>query len=252
MLRVGIGLDDILALNVDALEGAFAGGVQHVGDAQARLALQRDMPGFFEQLRAPRRPKHAGIPENSCGNDPMSQEPCTLFWPRSGFTPTPRLPMLPVSHGEIRHAHHHGRALAVLGDAESVIDGRVAAGRIEASRGAQIGGRNAADGFRGFGRIALFGDELAPLLEGLHIAALFDERLVQQTFGDDHVRHRVDHGDVGAGLQRQMIIGLDVRRSSPDRCGADRPRSAARPRAAAASCAKRTPDARRSDWRRSP
>jgi len=27
----------------------------------------------------------------------MSQEPCTLFCPRSGFTPTPRRPRLPVA-----------------------------------------------------------------------------------------------------------------------------------------------------------
>ena len=27
----------------------------------------------------------------------MSQLPCTLFWPRSGFTPTPRRPILPVA-----------------------------------------------------------------------------------------------------------------------------------------------------------
>ena len=27
----------------------------------------------------------------------MSQEPCTLFWPRSGFTPTPSRPTLPVA-----------------------------------------------------------------------------------------------------------------------------------------------------------
>ena len=26
----------------------------------------------------------------------MSHDPCTLFWPRSGFTPVPGLPMLPV------------------------------------------------------------------------------------------------------------------------------------------------------------
>ena len=26
---------------------------------------------------------------------PMSQLPCTLFWPRSGFTPPPGLPRLP-------------------------------------------------------------------------------------------------------------------------------------------------------------
>ena len=27
----------------------------------------------------------------------MSQAPCTLFWPRSGLTPLPGLPILPVS-----------------------------------------------------------------------------------------------------------------------------------------------------------
>ena len=27
----------------------------------------------------------------------MSQEPCTLFWPRNGFTPQPEKPMLPVA-----------------------------------------------------------------------------------------------------------------------------------------------------------
>ena len=36
-------------------------------------------------------------PGNSCGKDPMSQLPCTLFWPRNGFTPTPGRPTLPVS-----------------------------------------------------------------------------------------------------------------------------------------------------------
>ena len=29
-------------------------------------------------------------------------------------------------HGEVRHAHDHGRALAVLGDAEAVVDAGVA------------------------------------------------------------------------------------------------------------------------------
>ena len=38
MLRVGIGLHDVLALDVEALEGAVDRGVEHVGDAQARLA----------------------------------------------------------------------------------------------------------------------------------------------------------------------------------------------------------------------
>jgi hypothetical protein len=34
-------------------------------------------------------------PGSSFGNEPMSQEPCTLFWPRSGLTPS--RPMFPVA-----------------------------------------------------------------------------------------------------------------------------------------------------------
>ena len=39
----------------------------------------------------------AWYPEKTFGYAPMSQAPCTLFWPRSGLTPTPGRPMLPVS-----------------------------------------------------------------------------------------------------------------------------------------------------------
>ena len=41
MLGVGIGLGDVLALHEEALEGAFDGGIEHVGDAQARLGVER-------------------------------------------------------------------------------------------------------------------------------------------------------------------------------------------------------------------
>ena len=44
MLRVGIGLQDVLALDVEALERAVDRGVEHVGDAQARLRVERDAP----------------------------------------------------------------------------------------------------------------------------------------------------------------------------------------------------------------
>ena len=44
MLGVGIGLQDVLALDVEALERAVDGGVEHVGDAQARLGVERDAP----------------------------------------------------------------------------------------------------------------------------------------------------------------------------------------------------------------
>ncbi len=65
----------------------------------------------------------------------MSQAPWTLFWPRSGFTPTPRRPILPVAIARLAIAITVERALAVLGHAEAVIDRAVAAGG-EQARGA--------------------------------------------------------------------------------------------------------------------
>ena len=52
-------------------------------------------------------------------------------------------------HGEVRHAHDHGGALAVLGDAQAIVEGRVAAGGVEPGRGAQVGGRDAGGGLAG-------------------------------------------------------------------------------------------------------
>ena len=43
-------------------------------------------------------------PGNSWGKEPMSHEPCTLFWPRSGFTPTPSRPMFPVAIARLAKA----------------------------------------------------------------------------------------------------------------------------------------------------
>jgi hypothetical protein len=53
-------------------------------------------------------------------------------------------------HRQVGHAHHHRRALAVLRDAEAVVDGGVAAGGVEASGVAQVFGRDARDGLHGF------------------------------------------------------------------------------------------------------
>ena len=50
MLRIGIGLQNVLALDVEALEDPIDGGVEHVGDAQARLGVDRRAPQFLEHL----------------------------------------------------------------------------------------------------------------------------------------------------------------------------------------------------------
>ncbi|MNL74855.1 hypothetical protein D3C87_2005590 [compost metagenome] len=50
MLGIGIGLQDILALDIDALERAIDGRIQHVGNAQARLIVERHAPELLEGL----------------------------------------------------------------------------------------------------------------------------------------------------------------------------------------------------------
>jgi hypothetical protein len=49
VLRVGIGLRQILALHEQALEAALDGGIQHVGDAQARLGIDLAAPFLHQQ-----------------------------------------------------------------------------------------------------------------------------------------------------------------------------------------------------------
>src|SRR3546814_9587382 len=49
MMRVGIGLENILALDVERAECAVDCGIEHVGDAQPRLRIDRDAPVRLEQ-----------------------------------------------------------------------------------------------------------------------------------------------------------------------------------------------------------
>lgn len=109
------------------------------------------------------------------------------------------------------NGHHRGRALAVLGDAEAVVDRGVAASGVEAGGGAQLARIDAGILGNRLGRMLRLGDERGPLLEILQLAALAHERLVDQALGDDDMRHRGQHRDVGAGQEREVVRGLHVR-----------------------------------------
>ena len=65
-------------------------------------------------------------------------------------------------------------------------------------------------------------DEGRPVLELAPVAALAHEGFVDEALGDDDMGQRGQHGDVGAGQQRQVVARLDVRRFAPSRCGAGR------------------------------
>ena len=49
MLRIGIRLSDVFALDVQRLEFPVEGGFEHIGNAQTRLVAQRHAPGALEQ-----------------------------------------------------------------------------------------------------------------------------------------------------------------------------------------------------------
>ncbi len=102
----------------------------------------------------------------------------------------------------------------MLGDAEPVIDRAIAAGGVEPGRVANEIGAGTPEIFSTcFRAMPLVGDERRPILELVPVAALAHEFLVHQPFRDDHMGQRRHHRDIGAGLQRQMVLRLDMRRA---------------------------------------
>ncbi|MNF16693.1 hypothetical protein D3C80_2198280 [compost metagenome] len=50
MFRIRVGLQNILALNVDALEAAIHCRIEHIGDTQPRLVVEFHAPEFLEDV----------------------------------------------------------------------------------------------------------------------------------------------------------------------------------------------------------
>ncbi len=211
MLRVRVGLRHVLALHVQRLETAVERGFEHVRNAQARLGLELHAPFGIEQ-GARDRVRHV----------PVAGE---FVRERTHVARTLHVVLAPQrvhahafaadiarGHREVGDAEHHRAALAVLGHAQSVIDRAVAAGGVEAGGATHQFGGHAGDFGERFGRVLRLRHEVAPFLEWGGLAAFGHIGLVDEAFGDDDVRDRVDQRDVGAGPQRQVEVGMDVRR----------------------------------------
>ena len=135
-----------------------------------------------------------------------------MFWPRSGIHAHATAADVAGEHGEVGHAHDHGGALGVLGDAEAVIDRAIAARGIEPGRAREsAAGSTPVTRPSTSGELRSVADEVVPELEVDGIAALGDEGLVLEALGDNDMGERIDDGDIGAGQQLQMKGGLDMR-----------------------------------------
>jgi hypothetical protein len=90
-------------------------------------------------------------------------------------------------------------AVHVLRHAHAPQDHRALRGRVQARHVAQRLGVDAADRRHQLRAVAarLARSSSKPMVR-------LDEALVDQAFGDDHVHHRVQHGDVGVGLELQV------------------------------------------------
>ena len=209
---VGVGLGDVLALHVHALVGAGQRGVEHVGDAVARFRVEGDAPVLLEQ--------GAG---GGVGHRPVARQLV-----REGAHVAGTLDVVLAAqridadagaadvaggHGEVGDGHDRRRSLAVLGDAEAVIDRAVAGRGVEAGGGADVGGGHAGDAGDRLRAVFRLQDEGPPGREVFACAAAGDEFLIDQPFADHDVGQRVEHGDVAARLERQMMRRGDVRRA---------------------------------------
>ena len=210
VLRVGIGLHDVLALDVDAPERAIQRRVDHVGNAQAGLGIQRHAPlGLVD--RAHRRDRDVAIAGQFVREAAHVAAALHVVLAAQRVHADATAADVAGRHRQVGERHHRGGALAVLGDAQPVVDRAVARLGVEPRRRTDRLRRHAAELLHFLRAVARFGDERRPVGERLGIAALAHEGLVHQALGDDDMRQCGQHRDVGAGTQRQVMAGLDMR-----------------------------------------
>ena len=159
VLGVGVALRDVLALHVQPLERPADRGVEHVRDAQPRLGLDRHAPQRLVDL-AHLGPRHVPVAGQLVRERPHVARPLHVVLPAQRVHPDALAPEVAGEHREVGHPHDHRRALAVLGDAEAVVDRRVRTRRVQPCGRTQVGCRDAGLALRRLGRVLGPRDEL--------------------------------------------------------------------------------------------
>ncbi len=119
---IGLRLGRILADGVERAQLAVLHGLEHLGHVPPVLGLQRHAPGLLELGRTAGSVVQSWNPTRRLGIAPMSPPPCTLFWPRSGFTPEPYLPDMAGEQRQVDQREDVVHRVVVLGDAEGPAD----------------------------------------------------------------------------------------------------------------------------------
>ena len=210
MLGVGVGLQNILALTVEALEGALDRRVEHIRDAQTRFTVDFHAPEILEN-RANRVVLHVTIPRQLMRKRTHVTGSLHVVLPAQRVHANPGTPNISGQHREVGDADHRGRALRMFGDAQAIVDRAIAAFRVKTRCGTHVVCLDSGQELHGFRAVIGRRNELGVVLEFVPITAGADEFFIKQTFGHNHVRYRCDDCDVGAGRQGKVILGLDMR-----------------------------------------
>ncbi len=207
---VRVALNRVLSLNVHAAEGAGQSGIEHVGQAKTRFGVQLDAPFLLETAA------HIGI-----GHEPVAREHVRPATEAAAALHVALAAQRIHAHAlasehaagqcEVAETHHAGGALAVFGDAQTVVNDAVGAGGIQARGAADRVGIEPRFRADHLGAIAVVAHQRGPGLELRNVAAGLDESAVEQAFAHDDMRNAVEYGDVGAGLEGQMHVRATVR-----------------------------------------
>ena len=198
VLGVGIRLSDIFTLNVDPLEFTGTGFVQHVRDAEARFIVQVNAPVAVEDL-TDRRITNGTVTRQFVWEGAHVARALDIILAPHRVDADPGAADVASGHREVRHGHDHGRALAVFCDAKAIVDGAIARSCVK-PRGCPDRVRIYSRDCRDFlGRILRCSGEGEPVIEGICLAALSDEVIVEQALVDNDMCEGVHHGHIRAG-----------------------------------------------------
>ena len=211
MLLVRVTLHRVLAHDEHAAEVPGQRGVEHVRQPQARLAVQPDAPFLFEGTA------HFRIGDEAVAAEDMrptaeAASALHIALTAQGIDADAFAAEHAAGQSQVAQAHDAGRALRMLGHAEAVVDRAVRAAGIGAGRlpnGLRVEAGLGADDL---GRVAVVADQRHPALELVPLAAFAHEGFVVQLLAHDDMGDAVQHGNVGAGPQRQMHVGAAMRR----------------------------------------
>ena len=130
MLGIGVGLGHVLTLAVKTAKFAVYRRVKHIGDAHARLRVQRNIPLTFEQ-RSRGRVGQVAVARQLVGKRTHVAGALHIVLAPHGIHPDTFPAKVTGQHRKIGNAHYCGGTLAVLGHAKAVVNRRVAAGGIQ-------------------------------------------------------------------------------------------------------------------------